>query len=115
MAETVRIINLEQGMPLVEEARKRLLDELKKAKTSGCKAIKIIHGYGSSGVGGKIKPAVHRSLAMRKREGGIREYVPGEDWEVFDERARRLLDEIQQLRKDSDLGKANPGITMVLL
>lgn len=115
MASILRTVNLEDGMPTVEEARKQLADEIKKAKTSGTKIIKLIHGYGSTGQGGKIKPAVHHSLAIRKRERAIRAYVPGEDWEVFNESTRLILDQHPQLRKDPDLGRANPGITIVMI
>lgn len=46
-------LNIKSDMPTVEEARKRLLTELQRAKAKGAKAMKLIHGYGSSGVGGR--------------------------------------------------------------
>jgi len=42
---------MEAGMPTVEDARRRLLEELRQAKQVGVRALKIIHGYGSSGKG----------------------------------------------------------------
>lgn len=51
----ISIINLEAGMPTVELARSRLNQGLQSARMRGEKAVKIIHGYGSTGRGGKIK------------------------------------------------------------
>ena len=39
-------------MPKVEEARLRMQHELQVARQQGYAAVKLIHGYGSSGVGG---------------------------------------------------------------
>jgi hypothetical protein len=40
----VRILNIEAGMPTVEqEARQILISELKQAKNSGLSAVKVIH------------------------------------------------------------------------
>lgn len=115
MAGVCRVINLEEGMPTVEEAKKRLVDELRKAKASRVKVIKIIHGYGSTGQGGRIKQAMRPFLSSRKRGKGIEAYVSGENWEVFDETTRMILDKCPEMSRDRDLGQANPGITIVLL
>src|SRR5208283_5209754 len=48
----MKTLNIEAGMPTVEEARQILLAELKQAKQRGVAAVKIIHGYGSTGKGG---------------------------------------------------------------
>jgi hypothetical protein len=110
-----RVINIEQGMPTVEEARKRLFSEIQKAKREKMTCIKIIHGYGSSGVGGKLKIALRKSLISKAKEGYIKVVVPGENWTVFDEGARKILEACREMSKDSDLDKGNEGITVVLL
>ena len=60
MAASILTINLEQGMPTVEQAKQRLIAELGRARASGTKAVKLIHGYGSSGVGGKLRIGIRQ-------------------------------------------------------
>ena len=115
MPEKVRTINLKEDLPTVEEARKQLINELILAKRQGVSALKLIHGYGSSGVGGKIKDGIRRSLALRKKEGKIKSYVSGEEWDIFEERSRDILEQCPELSGDSDLNRHNSGITIVLL
>lgn len=109
------IINLELGMPSVEQATHRLAGELIRARAQGAKTVKIIHGYGSSGVGGKLRVGVRAALAERKRRGDIKETVAGEDWSIFDAGARRILDAYPDLNRDRDFERGNAGITIVLL
>jgi hypothetical protein len=115
MATKVIIINLELGMPTVEQAVHRLGGELIRARAQRAKAVKIIHGYGSSGVGGKLRVGIRAALAERKRRGDIKEAVAGEDWSIFDAGARRILDACPDLNRDRDFERGNAGITMVLL
>lgn len=115
MATKVIIINLEHGMPTVEQASHRLIGELIRARAQGAKVVKLIHGYGSSGVGGKLRIGIRAALADRKRRGEIKEAVPGEDWNIFDEGTRRILDLYPDLSRDRDFDRGNAGITLVLL
>ena len=62
MQEQVREINLEIGRPAVAQALERMRMELRLSKKRGYTAVKLIHGFGSSGIGGKIRTAVRRSL-----------------------------------------------------
>ena len=115
MATKMIIINLEQGMPTVEQASHRLTGELIRARAQGAKVIKLIHGYGSSGVGGRLRTGIQAELAVRKRRGEIKEAVPGEKWSIFDDGARRILDAHPDLNRDRDFGRDNAGITIILL
>ena len=54
MAASLMTINLEEGMPTVAQAQTRLIGELGRSRAAGAKAVKLIHGYGSTGVGGKL-------------------------------------------------------------
>lgn len=110
-----RIVNLEQGMPTVEMARNRLNNALQTARMQGDKAIKIIHGYGSSGKGGAIKADVHKNLAQKLRSGAIKSYVKGEDFSPFSEVSRQITAKCPDLTKDKDYSRGNDGITIVLL
>ncbi len=115
MASKLGVVTVKAGMPTVEEARARLKSEIDGAKQSGLIALKIVHGYGSSGVGGSLKHAIRKSLRKRVKEGQIRSYVGGEEWDIFEESTRQILDECPDLGKDADLRRYNEGITIVLL
>ena len=108
------VINLEAGMPVVEVARSRLNQGLQSARMRGEKAVKIIHGYGSSGRGGKIKRDTHAVLAQKKEAGLIRDFVPGEEFSPFYEKARRAAAALPSLTRDDDYSRENDGITIVL-
>ena len=115
MATKITIINLEHGMPTVEQACHRLTGELIRARAQGAKVVKLIHGYGSSGVGGKLRVGIRSALADHQRRGRIKAAVPGENWSIFDEGARKLLDLYPDLSRDRDFERGNQGITIVLL
>jgi len=113
--KTVKTVNIKIDMPSVEEARKRLADEIKKAKSEGWMVIKLVHGYGSTGVGGKLRDALRKSLALRRKEGLIKAFLYGERWNIFEEEGRRYLESCPELRRDHDLNSQNEGITLLLL
>lgn len=115
MTQQIRTIMLKQGLPTVEEAQLRLDAEIGWASRAGVTVLKIIHGYGSSGVGGALKRAVRASLRKRCQEGTIRAFVGGEQWSVFDESTREIVDACPSLGRDRDLRSGNEGITIVLL
>lgn len=110
-----KIINIESGMPTVEAGQKKLYFEIVTARRQGIKVIKVIHGYGSSGVGGRLKKGILEYLALKKREGFIKEYISGDDFDIFNQSTRNILEKYSELGKDNDLGRGNPGITMVLI
>lgn len=110
-----QIVNLEAGMPTVEQARTHLNMALRGARANRVRALKLIHGYGSSGKGGAIRPAVRALLAQKKQAGQIREFVPGEDFSPFDSRARTIVTACPSLARDSDYARTNHGVTVVLI
>ena len=111
----IRTINLEQGMPLVHEALAQLERELAKARQQHCTLLKLIHGYGSSGVGGDIRIAVQKRLRELQGQGSIRACIFGEDWSSSDTQTWELLKLQPSLKTDADLGRRNAGITIVVL
>jgi hypothetical protein len=111
----IRIIDLEDGMPKVEEARLRMQHELHVAREQGYLAVKLIHGYGSSGVGGSLRIELQRELQRLAGSGDIRSFISGEDWRISDEKAWELLKRYPEWKRDSDLGKNNKGISIVVL
>ena len=108
-------LNLEAGMPTVEMAKQRMNSGLRSARSQRIKAVKLIHGYGSSGKGGRIKREVHRQLETMKLEGISREFVKGEEFSPFEASARRAIDLCPELAKDRDYSYCNHGITVVIL
>ena len=111
----LRTINLEAGFPSVEEARRRLLLEMDAARKQGVRLLKVVHGWGSTGEGGKLGPAIRRSLRLRVKEGKATAVVPGERFSSDTNEARDLLQRHPHLRGDRDFNRANLGITIVEL
>ena len=111
----IKVLNIKSGMPTVDEARALLANAIATAKSEGCRVIKLVHGYGSSGKGGALKSAIRSSLRRRRKEGTIRSFIAGEEFETFSAETLEALHEYPELRYDSDLNKSNEGITMVLL
>ena len=108
-------INLEAGMPLAEDAVRRMRMGIQEMKVSRVKTVKLIHGYGSTGRGGKIRIAVREELAAMKKRGLIRDFIPGEDFGPLDAAARKLTDQDKTVSRDPDYGRMNQGITIVVL
>jgi hypothetical protein len=114
VANEIRIVNLEAGLPTVEQARTLLAEELRKARADGTRLLKLIHGYGSSGVGGALRDGLLGTLGRLQMQGEIA-FVAGEDWRISDATTWALLKRYPGLRRDSDLGRGNRGITIVVL
>ena len=111
----LRTFNIEEGLPSLEEARKLVIEEIRRAKASGIRVLKVIHGYGSSGKGGKLCTGLRKSFGLRKKEGVIRDFVAGEDFSIFQDATLRLLEAVPELRGDPDLGFTNEGVTVLWL
>src|SRR5690349_11990806 len=111
----VHTLNLEAGLPTLEEARRRLLVEMEAAKQRGIRVLKVIHGYGSSGSAGALCVGIRRSLRLRIKEGKAIRFLPGERFSTETVETREWLQKYPSLRHDRDLNRANPGITVVEL
>ena len=107
-------VNLELGRPSADEALRRLEHELTAKRHLRAKAMKIIHGYGSSGKGGRIRTASRKYLRAAQEQGRIYAVLPGERLTIFDEEARRLMARYPALRDDCDRERYNCGVTFVI-
>jgi hypothetical protein len=107
-------VNIKSDMPTADNAIKRITYHLRTSKSYGVKAIKIIHGYGSTGTGGKIRVEARRYLGEQKRKGFIHEFIPGEDFSIFNAATLDAFKACPDLRRDPDLERHNNGITIVL-
>jgi hypothetical protein len=115
MAAVIKTVNLEAGMPSVSQARVRLTSELQIARQSGVRVLKLVHGYGSSGVGGDLRIALQSTLRQLVEANEINDCIYGENWRTSDERSWKLIKHMPAMKNDSDLGKGNRGITLVVL
>lgn len=92
-----------------------MLVEIAQAKRAGERVLKVIHGYGSSGHGGKLAVGLRRSFRLRRKEGVIRHFIPGEDFTIFNPAVLSLLEAVPEVRGDPDLNFTNEGVTLLWL
>ncbi|MBR1796903.1 MAG: Smr/MutS family protein [Clostridiales bacterium] len=110
----MQIINLEAGMPSTIDAMTTLNNRLYAVRATGVRTVKIIHGYGSTGRGGTIRKACRQKLLEYRRRHVIKDLCAGERFGPFDEEGRRLAALCPEVRSDSDWGRHNDGVTVVL-
>ena len=109
-------LNIKQDGPSVEEALDLLTDYLRKSLEVGIKAIVLIHGYGSSGEGGRIKWAIHDALENNRYSDRVDEYYFGEDVPCASEAYHALLKRRPGLKRYLKRFKeGNAGMTVLLL
>ena len=111
----IRTYNVESGMPVLDEARRLVIEEIKRAKREGVRVLKVIHGYGSSGKGGVLCVGLRKSFRLRKKEGIIKESIAGEEFSIFNDLVLTLLEAVPEMRGDPDLNATNEGITVLWL
>ena len=110
MSKPIRELNLELGRPDAAEALRRLAAEVEAARHLGTPAMKLIPGDGSTGRGGRLRTACRTWLRQQELC-----FLPGEEFTIFNEEARRWLAVCPRLRQDRDLDAENRGVTFVLL
>ena len=113
--ETFAVYNLERFFPTVEQGILLVNNEISRCRRQKIRVLKIIHGYGSSGVGGNLRTGTRRHLNSLLQAGSVRGVSSGEDFTIFDQTTREMLEIVPLLRKDSDLERCNQGITLILL
>jgi len=107
--------DIKSDMPTAEQAVRRAGGVLATARVTGAPAVKIIHGYGSTGAGGRIRTEVRKYLNEQLRLGKARAVIPGEDFTIFNEGTLKAFSLCPALRGDSDLNRYNNGVTIVVL
>ena len=110
--EKYRTVNLKFDMPTVDECHERVRLALHRARLDGLKAVKFIHGYGSSGTGGKLRYSVRESLDSLSRQGRLGLVVYGED---LMEQKTTLIKRLPFLKRDMDFKRMNKGVTLVIM
>lgn len=115
MATPLETVNIKGTMPSAEAAWGHLMAAIEGARLRGVRILKVVHGYGSSGVGGKIRRRVRSGAAKLRDAGQLKGIVFGEDWGPFSATARGWMDACPALRNDADYGRENEGITLIHL
>lgn len=110
-----KVVNIKEDMPTVDVALKRVEMNIATCRGRGPGAIKIIHGYGSGGTGGKIRVATRKFLALQKEQGRIADYIEGESFSIFTPATLEAFRRCPELRADEDLEKHNNGITIIVM
>jgi len=111
----IRTYNVEAGLPTLDEARRLVIEEVRRAKRESVRVLKVIHGYGSSGKGGALCVGLRKSFRLRKKEGVIKDFIAGEDFSIFNDTVLALLELVPEMRGDPDLGATNEGVTLLWL
>ena len=108
-------INIEKDFPPVDVALAEVEIAIDFAKQFKMKAIKITHGYGSHGQGGLINIECKKLLQTLKKKKVINEIIYGVEWNSQNEKTLKLMKTCSGCIADEDLGRSNPGITIVVL
>lgn len=106
-------INIKEDLPTVDVALDRVKTALRQSKSF--KALKVIHGYGSSGTGGAIKNELHLLLSRMTMRDEISGWIPGEEFSGDFGETLSFLKTHPFLEKEPDHRKRNRGITIILL
>ena len=115
LAELHRIVNLEQGRPLVETALRKMDNELRRAQAEKLRVLTLIHGYGSSGRGGRIRRECRKVLDHLVEQKQINSFIAGESFKKRTGAGKALLKRYGQLEQSCRSDFGNPGVTIVLL
>ena len=110
-----QVINLKEFNQTEFQAIKELEIFLALCKKAKVKAVKVIHGYGSHGVGGIISKAVFQYAKRLEKQKQIKFFLLGVEWHLSNEKALKVLFEAKDCYNDEYLNKSNPGITILLL
>ena len=92
-------INLEEGMPTVDEAMSYLKMSVTLCKQNKIGCLAVIHGYGSSGKGGVIRVKARQWLNAQVRNGTVKAVINGEDFNVLNFKALELKNKYKELEQ----------------
>ena len=110
---SLRVVTIKEGLPTLEEAKRRLLLEVRRCHGDGISVLKLIHGYGSGGRGGVLKIGLRKVFAEYQRDGDILGFASGEEFSIFHPVSLEMITEAPDLRKDPDLERSNPGVSFL--
>ena len=109
-------IDIEKGMLACDEALSKVQTEIEILSINNqIKVLKVIHGYGSKGRGGKIKHELFSLLQTLVKQNKIKGFAPNERFTQQNEKFNKYFKLYPELLFDADLQNLNPGITLIFL
>ena len=108
-------VNLENGYPTVDQAMDRLKARIADARRDKVRLIHIVHGWGSSGCGGKIKTASRKYLGNQVKKGALKSLTLGEEFSTDTNAGRELMARFPELKKTGRKDFGNCGVAFVEL
>ena len=111
----VKTINIKEGYPPSDVAVANMELEIEAFSFSEVKVLKVIHGYGSHGVGGEIKKLAQQKLKELKKHNKILDFIPCEQFGEEQKHSNYIFNNFPELILDDDLKNYNSGITLVFL
>ena len=114
----IAVLNLELGHPTLAEAQRRLKSYIDTNNRMGAqkeKVVKVIHGYGSSAAGGGVlRTGLRKILAELVQSHSIKGFIKGEGFGKNSVAGANLAREYTFVLHDSDFGRDNIGVTIIL-
>ncbi|MBQ8844723.1 MAG: Smr/MutS family protein [Clostridia bacterium] len=104
-------LNIKDGMPPACEAMDCLKNLFERCRVNKYKCILIIHGYGSTGKGGKIRKLTRTWLEKQKQKRKIKTIIIGEDFNIYNPKALELKNKYHEL--SPLLSVCNHGVTVI--
>ena len=111
----IETINLKQDFPPSDVAVANMEIAIEAFSKTDTRLLKVIHGYGSHGVGGEIKKLAHKRLAELKKQKKILDYIPGEKFGEEQKHSDFIFQNFPELLVDLDLKNYNSGVTLIFL
>ncbi len=108
-------IDIKSQQQTVSEAIAQFLIEVDSYQKGGFKVMKVIHGYGSHGVGGAIRTAFLKKCEELKRRGKITDYTCCDRWMEKSTLRKMAINYCPDLLADRDLSFLNLGCSIILL
>ena len=108
-------IDIKSEKQSVAEAMAQFLVEVEAYKKGGFKVMKVIHGYGSHGVGGAIKQEFLKKCKDLKNRKIIEDYTCCDNWIDKNIVKKIAINYCPDLMADAELVHLNPGCSIVIL
>ncbi len=108
-------IDIKSEKQTVKVAIAQFLVEVEAYKKGGFKVMKVIHGYGSHGVGGAIKQEFLKKCQDLKNRKVIEDFTCCDKWTDKNVVKKIAINYCPDLLADSELYHLNPGCTIIIL
>ncbi len=108
-------IDIKSERQTVNEAIAQFLVEVDAYKKGGFKVMKVIHGYGSHGVGGAIRDTFLKKCQDLKNRKMIEDFTCCDKWTDKNVVRKIAINYCPDLLADAELYHLNPGCSIIIL